>query len=94
MVVDERVRVGSLAGPLRSLESAGKRKVKKGKHRKRQYKVRAQRQPSILTKGRAMPRVVRSARAQAGYHRRSPSVTRSHWPAFGKWPSPQRRLKL
>ena len=56
MVVDERVRVGSLAGPLRSLESAGKRKVKRGKHRKRQYKVRAQRQPSILTKGRAMPR--------------------------------------
>ena len=37
--------------------------------------------------------VVRSARAQAGYHRRSPSVTRSHWPAFGKWPSPQRQLK-
>ena len=56
MVVDERVRVGSLAGPLRSLESAGKPEVKRGKHRKRQYKVRAQRQPSILTKGRRMPR--------------------------------------
>ena len=56
MVVDERVRVGSLAGLLRSLVSSGKREVKRGKNRKRQNEVRAQRQPSILTKGRAMPR--------------------------------------
>ena len=56
MVVDERVRVGSLAGPMRRTESAGKREVKRGKNRKRQNEVRAQRRPSILTKGRAMPR--------------------------------------
>ena len=78
MVVDERVRVGSLAGPLRSLESAGKREVKRGKNLKRQNEVRAQRQPSILTKGRAMPRWYRPrGRRQAiiGALRRPDAVT-------------------
>ena len=55
--------------------------------------VGTQQQPSNSLKGPRDASVVRSARAQAGYHRRSPSVTRSHWPAFGKWPSPQRQLK-
>ena len=60
---------------------------------KQQMEVGTQQQPSNSLKGPRDASVVRSTRAGAGYHRRSPSVTRSHWPAFGKWPSPQRQLK-
>ena len=60
---------------------------------KQQMEVGTQQQPSNSLKGPRDASVVRSARAEEGYHRRSPSVTRSHWPAFGKWPSPQRQLK-
>ena len=56
MVVDERVRVGSLAGPLRSLECVASGKSKGVRTANDRIEVQAQRQPSILTKGRRMPR--------------------------------------
>ena len=56
MVVDERVRVGSLAGPLRSLECVASGKWKGVRTANDNIEVRAQRQASILTKGRGMPR--------------------------------------
>ena len=56
MVVDERVRVGSLAGPLRSLECVASGKWEGVRTANDNIEVRAQRQASILTKGRGMPR--------------------------------------
>ena len=54
--MDERVRVGSLAGPLRSLECVASGKSKGVRTANDRMEVQAQRQPSILTKGRRMPR--------------------------------------
>ena len=66
MVVDERVRVGSLAGPLRSLECVASGKSKAVRTANDRIEVQAQRQPSILTKGRRMPRwYVQRGRRQA-----------------------------
>ena len=56
MVVGGRVRVGSLAGPLRSLECVASGKSKGLRTANDNMEVRAQRQASILTKGRGMPR--------------------------------------
>ena len=56
MVVDGRVRVGSLAGPLRSLECVASGKSKGVKTANDNMEVRAQRQASILTQGHGTPR--------------------------------------
>ena len=50
------MRVGSLAGPLRSLECVASGKLKGVRTANDRMEVQAQRQPSILTKGRRMPR--------------------------------------
>ena len=92
-MVDQRAAMGSSARARCDLAMMAAERVNGSCTAKQQMEVGTQQQPSNSLKGPRDASVVRSARAQAGYHRRSPSVTRSHWPAFGKWPSPQRQLK-
>ena len=92
-MVDQRAAMGSSARARCDLAMMAAERVNGSCTAKQQMEVGTQQQPSNSLKGPRDASVVRSARAEEGYHRRSPSVTRSHWPAFGKWPSPQRQLK-